>query len=74
MQDFYRKAIYEPIYVDLYTRWFRALITHEEGAVIHCAAGKDRTGMGCALTLLLLGVEEDIVMGGLSPDQQGCAA
>jgi protein tyrosine/serine phosphatase len=30
--------------------------------VQHCAVGKDRTGVGCALTQLILGVDEDTVM------------
>ena len=30
--------------------------------LIHCTAGKDRTGMTCALLLLLLGVDEEIVI------------
>lgn len=30
--------------------------------VQHCAVGKDRTGVGCALTQLALGVDEDSVM------------
>lgn len=31
-------------------------------AVIHCTAGKDRTGVGIALLLTLLGVPEDVVV------------
>ncbi|MBZ0284080.1 MAG: tyrosine-protein phosphatase [Anaerolineae bacterium] len=31
-------------------------------AVIHCTAGKDRTGVGVALLLTLLGVPEDVVI------------
>lgn len=30
-------------------------------AVVHCMAGKDRTGVVCALTLSLLGVDDDVV-------------
>ena len=29
--------------------------------VVHCVAGKDRTGVVCALTLALLGVDDDVV-------------
>ena len=44
----------------LYRDWFAEL--GEGGAgIIHCAAGKDRTGIGCALTLLALGVDEETV-------------
>lgn len=30
-------------------------------AVVHCAAGKDRTGVVCALTLALLGVPDEVI-------------
>ncbi|MEV1287247.1 tyrosine-protein phosphatase [Micromonospora sp. NPDC049679] len=30
-------------------------------AVVHCAAGKDRTGVVCALTLSLLGVPDEVI-------------
>ena len=44
-------------------RGFRALFTHllEDHAplVIHCTAGKDRTGFACALVLHALGVPDD---------------
>jgi len=44
-------------------RIFRSL-AHEGGlpAVIHCAAGKDRTGVVCAVVLLALGVDEPTVL------------
>lgn len=32
------------------------------GALLHCTAGKDRTGVGIALVLLALGVDQDTVM------------
>ena len=39
----------------------RAELAEGGAGVIHCAAGKDRTGIGCALTLIALGVDEDAV-------------
>lgn len=57
MHSLYRDFPAQPRHVQLYTDWFREL--SEGGAgVIHCAAGKDRTGLGCALTLHVLGVDE----------------
>lgn len=43
---------------------FFALLQNEEKVplMFHCSAGKDRTGMGAALTLLSLGVDEETVM------------
>ena len=37
------------------------LALEDGGFMINCAAGKDRTGIGCALTLLALGVGEEAV-------------
>ncbi|MFS2318479.1 tyrosine-protein phosphatase [Maricaulis sp. D1M11] len=43
---------------------FRALANGdaESGFLVHCAAGKDRTGLFCALVLDTLGVDRDVVM------------
>jgi protein-tyrosine phosphatase len=60
MTSLYREIPYDPRLIRLYRDWFAEL--GEGGAgVIHCAAGKDRTGIACALTLLALGVDEDAV-------------
>jgi protein-tyrosine phosphatase len=59
MRDSYRG------YVQENTQRFRSLFAHllEERAplVIHCTAGKDRTGFACALILHALGVPEDVI-------------
>jgi protein-tyrosine phosphatase len=59
MRDSYRN------YVRQNTACFRALFTHliEDRAplVIHCTAGKDRTGFACALILHALGVSDDLI-------------
>jgi protein-tyrosine phosphatase len=59
MRDSYRN------YVRNNTPNFRALFTHllEDRAplVIHCTAGKDRTGFACALILHALDVSEDVI-------------
>lgn len=62
MRGYYRQAPFEPCHVDLYTRYFRALADADGPVLIHCAAGKDRTGLLAALTHRLLGVGEDDVM------------
>ena len=60
MTSLYREIPYDPRLVRLYRDWFAEL--GEGGAgVIHCAAGKDRTGIACALTLFALGVDEEAV-------------
>jgi protein-tyrosine phosphatase len=60
MRDSYRN------YVRHNTASFRALFAHmlrEDGAplVIHCTAGKDRTGFACALILHALGVPDHLI-------------
>lgn len=60
MMSLYREIPFDPRLIGLYRDWFKEL--GEGGAgVVHCAAGKDRTGIICALTLIALGVEEDAV-------------
>jgi protein-tyrosine phosphatase len=60
MMSLYREIPFDPRLINLYRNWFAEM--QEGGAgVIHCAAGKDRTGIGCALTLMALGVDEETV-------------
>jgi len=59
MTGVYRKLAFEPSHVDLFARYFRALGERDGAVLIHCAAGKDRTGMLAALTHHLLGVGRD---------------
>lgn len=56
---FYARAPYEPRHVDLYRRYFRALADSDGAVLVHCAAGKDRTGLICALTHHVAGVHRD---------------
>jgi protein-tyrosine phosphatase len=59
MRDSYRS------YVQGNTPRYRTLFAHllEDRAplVIHCTAGKDRTGFACALILHTLGVADDVI-------------
>jgi protein-tyrosine phosphatase len=52
-------------YVRLNTHSFRTLFAHllqdHAPLVIHCTAGKDRTGFACALVLHALGVPDDVI-------------
>lgn len=60
MMSLYREIPFDLRLVGLYRDWFREV--QEGGAgVVHCAAGKDRTGIICALTLLAVGVDEEAV-------------
>jgi protein-tyrosine phosphatase len=63
-------GIMEEIYLDFarnqaepYGEMFRRLLEAEnEGMLIHCTAGKDRTGFGTALILAALGVAPETIM------------
>ncbi|TAQ84525.1 hypothetical protein B7494_g7151 [Chlorociboria aeruginascens] len=48
------------------TKSYRKILLHlanepEKPLIVHCTAGKDRTGLICALLLSLCGVEDDVV-------------
>ena len=63
MNDYYAAAPFKPHHVELFSDWFRHIADLEEEAagLVNCAAGKDRTGILCALTHHVLGVgEEDL--------------
>ena len=60
MKSLYREMPFDARLVKLYRCWFDEMSEGGVG-VVHCAAGKDRTGIACALTLLALGVSEDDV-------------
>ncbi|HEX3701197.1 MAG TPA: tyrosine-protein phosphatase [Phenylobacterium sp.] len=62
MLDYYRAAPTDPRYVDLYSRYFHAVADSEGAVLVHCAAGKDRTGLICALTQHLAGVHDDDIV------------
>ncbi len=59
MSRVYRQLPFEPPHLDVFARYFRALADSEGAVLIHCAAGKDRTGLLAALTHHLLGVHRD---------------
>ena len=59
MVTYYRDAPFDPRHVDLFRRYFEALGATDGAILIHCAAGKDRTGILAALTHHLVGVHPD---------------
>lgn len=62
MVAYYREAPFVSRHVDLYSRYFQRLGRTEGAALIHCAAGKDRTGILAALTHHIAGVHEDDIL------------
>lgn len=59
---YYERAPVLPRLIDLYTRYFRAVAESDGPIVVHCAAGKDRTGLIVALTHKLAGVHHDDII------------
>jgi protein-tyrosine phosphatase len=59
MVNYYREAPLEARHIDLFSRYFRALAALDGAVLVHCAAGKDRTGILVALTHHLAGVHPD---------------
>ncbi|MBI1686018.1 tyrosine-protein phosphatase [Caulobacter hibisci] len=59
MVESYRRKPFTPRHVDLFRRYFAVLAKARGPVLIHCAAGKDRTGLLAALTHHLAGVSRD---------------
>ena len=59
MQRVYRALPFDASHPEVFGRYFRALGDRDAPVLIHCAAGKDRTGFLAALTHHLLGVGRD---------------
>jgi protein tyrosine/serine phosphatase len=57
----YRNYPFDEAYSAIYRDYFQALLETDAGVLVHCQAGKDRTGFLCALTLRALGVDEAAV-------------
>jgi protein-tyrosine phosphatase len=62
MKKLYHAFAVSPSSRNGYAQFIKTCLSCDEGAVLfHCAAGKDRTGLGAAIILKLLGVsDEDI--------------
>jgi protein-tyrosine phosphatase len=58
-RQFYRHGPVEPRHIQLFGDYFRALADADGPVLVHCAAGKDRTGIICALTHHIAGVHPD---------------
>lgn len=59
---YYERAPTLPRLHDLYRRYFHVVADSEGPVVVHCAAGKDRTGLIVALTHLIAGVHRDDIV------------
>lgn len=63
MREMNRLLVSDTTCIEQYRTYFKLLQNEEDVPLMfHCSAGKDRTGMGAALFLLSLGVDEDTVV------------
>lgn len=57
----YTRMPANPAMTAMFTRYFAALAQREGASLVHCFAGKDRTGIAASLLLHVLGVHRDDV-------------
>lgn len=62
MVDVYASMPYRPVLVNTLRLYLSALAEYEAPSLVHCVAGKDRTGFAVAIVHRLLGVHEDDLM------------
>ena len=62
MVRLYASMPWRPVLVGTYRMYFDALASDPGPSLLHCLAGKDRTGLAAALTHHLLGVHSDDTM------------
>lgn len=59
MISVYTRMPVNPAMIDMFSRYFAALDANEGGSLVHCFAGKDRTGIAASLLLHVLGAHKD---------------
>lgn len=75
--EFFMLTLYErlPFHNPAYKTLVDLLMTQEGKSIVqHCAVGKDRTGMGIALTLLILDFDEQTIIKDYLETEKGLAA
>lgn len=58
----YTRMPVNPAMIAMFTRYFNALDENDGGSLVHCFAGKDRTGIAASLLLHVLGVHHDDIV------------
>lgn len=58
----YTRMPVNPAMIEMFSRYFEALASREGGSLVHCFAGKDRTGIAASLLLHILGAHRDDVV------------
>ena len=62
MMRYYTRAPHLPRLVELFARYFDVVANGDGAVVVHCAAGKDRTGLVTALALAAAGVPYETII------------
>lgn len=60
--DYYRDAAFLPRHLALFEAMFAQLLARDRALLVHCAAGKDRTGLAIALIQSALGVPREAIL------------
>lgn len=58
----YTRMPVNPAMIAMFTRYFNVLDNNDGGSLVHCFAGKDRTGIAASLLLHVLGVHHDDIV------------
>ena len=58
----YTRMPVNPAMTAMFTRYFHALDVNDGASLVHCFAGKDRTGIAVALLMRVLGVHHDDIV------------
>ncbi len=59
MMAVYTRMPRNPAMIEMFARYLQALATRDGASLVHCFAGKDRTGVASMLLLHVLGVSRD---------------
>lgn len=62
MTAVYTRMPVNPAMISMFTRYFEALAEREGASLVHCFAGKDRTGIASALVMHVLGAHHDDIV------------
>ncbi|TRD10124.1 tyrosine-protein phosphatase [Erythrobacter insulae] len=62
MLSVYTRMPVNPAMIDMFAQYFGALDSRDGASLIHCFAGKDRTGVAASLLLHTLGVHHDDIV------------
>ncbi|MEP2736809.1 MAG: tyrosine-protein phosphatase [Erythrobacter sp.] len=55
----YTRMVHNPAMIELFQRYLHSLVQRDGGSLVHCFAGKDRTGVAVMLVQHILGVSRE---------------